>query len=65
MTLPDEVERCVGVIYDGEWREGCLDCLRRLVPAYGPGQTWMQPPPLITFLCAYRIEPVSPRDEVS
>ena len=35
MTLPYDTARCAGVQYDGEWREGCEDCLRR-TSAAGP-----------------------------
>lgn len=32
-TLPADVARCHGVNVDGQWREGCEDCLRRTSPA--------------------------------
>lgn len=32
MTLPADVARCPGYQADGEWREGCEDCMRRTSP---------------------------------
>jgi len=60
--LPYDVARCVGVSYieDGvtEWREGCEHCLRRTAPpSPAPDQRrWVEPPPIITFVCEYLLE---------
>lgn len=54
--LPEDEARCNGVQEDGEWREGCEDCLRRTAPR--PKYVWMIPPPeIIAFECENRIEP--------
>ena len=42
MSLPYDTARCAGVQYDGEWREGCEDCLRRTSPG-GERQSWIAP----------------------
>ena len=43
---------------DGEWREGCEDCLRRTAPIDPVGRTpIIGPPPVIAFECEYRIAP--------
>ena len=54
--LPADVARCPGVGSDAEgWREGCDDCLRRTTgPA--PYQSWLVPPPIIAFECAFRLD---------
>lgn len=58
MTLPANVARCPGYQADGEWREGCEDCLRRTaVAADHPRVAHMAPPPVIAFECEYRITP--------
>ena len=55
MNLPNDVARCDGVQYDGEWREGCEKCLRRTAPR--PERTVMISAPLIvTFECEFLIE---------
>ena len=54
MTLPYDTARCAGVQYDGDWREGCDDCLRRTSPA-GPMSPWIEAPLLVVFECEYRI----------
>ena len=54
MTLPYDTARCDGAQYDGEWREGCEDCLRRTSPA-GPMSPWIEAPPIVVFWCEYRI----------
>lgn len=51
MSLPADIDRCAGVQYDGEWREGCEDCRRR-EPG---GRVYMEPPPVVVFECAFRI----------
>ena len=56
MTIPYDTARCAGAQYDGEWREGCEDCLRRTSPA-GPMSPWIDAPLLVVFECEYRIEP--------
>ena len=43
MSLPYDTARCDGAQYDGEWREGCEDCLRR-TSAAGPMSPWIAPP---------------------
>jgi hypothetical protein len=55
MTLPDDVARCNGVQEDGEWREGCDDCLRRIAPR-PKGALLIAPPVIIAFWCEYLIE---------
>ena len=55
--VPNSSARCLGSrsYEDGEWhwREGCDDCQRR----YGWAKGWIEPPPIITFECEYRIGP--------
>lgn len=56
--LPNDVARCPGYQADGEWREGCEDCLRRTAPVkVGGWHTLMSPPAVIAFECEYRIAP--------
>lgn len=55
--LPNDVARCHGVGNDEEgWREGCEQCLRRIVPTIGDRAVYMTPPPIIAFECEYLIE---------
>lgn len=56
MTLPYDIARCAGVQYDGDWREGCEDCLRRTSPG-GPMSPWIEAPVIVVFECEYRIGP--------
>ena len=62
MTLPYDIARCNGVGFEAEgvdgwyWREGCADCRRR-EPGHPEFQSYMDPPKVIAFECAYRIEP--------
>jgi hypothetical protein len=57
-VLGDDDRRCPGVQIDGDWREGCSDCLRRTVSPADPERVWMmRPPPIIVFECEWRIEP--------
>lgn len=59
MTLPNDIARCDGSQEDGEWREGCENCLRRTAPR--PERVIMiEPPPIIIFECEYLIEPETP-----
>lgn len=59
MTLPYDISRCSGVKIDGEWREGCEDCLRRTSPGRPDGwQTWIMPPAIIVIECHWRVPPV-------
>jgi hypothetical protein len=54
--LPNDVGRCNGVQYDGQWREGCDDCLRRTAPR--TERVWMiEPPVIVVFECESRIAP--------
>lgn len=56
--LPGDVARCQGVQTDGEWREGCEDCLRRTAPPANPERVVMMAPPvIIVFECEARIAP--------
>ena len=55
MALPDDVARCNGVQEDGEWREGCDDCLRRTAPR-PEGVAMIAPPVIIAFWCEFLIE---------
>lgn len=55
MNLPNDVARCDGVQYDGEWREGCDNCLRRIAPR-GDRAVMMGAPRIITFECEFLIE---------
>lgn len=58
MSLAADVARCPGVQADGEWREGCEDCMRRTSPPVDPERVWMMaPPPIIAFWCEHHIEP--------
>lgn len=58
MTLLADVARCPGYQSDGEWREGCADCLRRTSPPADPERVWMiVPPAVIVFECESRIGP--------
>ena len=54
-VLPDDVGRCDGVQYDGEFREGCEACLRRIAPR-PEVVTMIDPPLIIAFWCEYLIE---------
>lgn len=56
MSLPYDVARCNGVRIDGEWREGCEDCLRRTAPRPSTFYADMQPPAIVVFECEARIE---------
>jgi hypothetical protein len=57
-TLPADVARCPGYMADGEWRDGCEDCLRRTSPPADPDLVlMMQPPPIIVGECEARIAP--------
>lgn len=56
MTLSFDTARCAGVQYDGDWREGGEDCMRRTSPG-GEWQAWMEPPAVIAFWCEFHIEP--------
>ena len=62
MSLPYDIARCQGVGFEAEgtdgwyWREGCADCRRR-EPGHPEFQSYMDPPKVIAFECAYRIEP--------
>jgi hypothetical protein len=58
MTLPADVARCPGYQAEGQWREGCDDCLRRTSPPADPERVlWMAPPTIVVFECAARIAP--------
>lgn len=56
MNLPYDIARCYGVQLDGEWREGCEDCLRRTSPGHEYWQAYIAPPPIVVFECESRIE---------
>ena len=56
MTLPYDVSRCRGVNIDGDWREGCSDCLRRTSPGNPERQSYITPPVIIVFECEHRLE---------
>lgn len=60
MSLPYDVARCSGVQIDGEWREGCEDCLRRTSPGREYWQTHITPPAIIVFECEHRIAKEQP-----
>ena len=56
--LPADVARCDGSQDEGQWREGCEDCLRRTSPPADPERVWkMEPPVLVVFECEARIAP--------
>lgn len=56
--LRGDVDRCDGVQLDGEWREGCEDCMRRTSPPPDPTRVWrIAPPQIIVFECELRIAP--------
>ena len=56
--LAGDVARCPGYTADGEWRDGCEDCLRRTSPPVDPDRVWMMAPPaIVAFECEFRIEP--------
>ena len=56
--LPNDVARCPGRQAEGEWREGCEDCLRRTAPpSEGPWDVFMPAPPMTADGCEYRIAP--------
>ena len=57
MTLLFDIARCRGVQIDGEWREGCEDCLRRTEPCHPQRQAYIVPPVIVVFECEYRLEP--------
>lgn len=54
--LLDDVARCRGSGEDGEWREGCENCARRLAPVAGDRVVSMDPPAIIAFWCEFLIE---------
>lgn len=57
-NLPADVARCAGHSADGEWREGCEDCMRRTSPPPDQERVWrMQPPAIVAFECEARIAP--------
>ena len=56
--LSGDVARCPGYSADGDWREGCEDCLRRTAPPVDPDRVrMMSPPAIIVFECDFRIAP--------
>jgi hypothetical protein len=56
--LPADLARCLGYEVDGQWREGCEDCLRRTTPPANAGRAWMMwPPAVVVFECESRIAP--------
>ena len=55
-NLPYDYARCSGVNIDGDWREGCEDCLRRTSPGRPEYQAYIMPPEIIAFECEHRIE---------
>ena len=57
MSLSFDTQRCPGVSEEGEWREGCSDCLRRTEPGRPVWQSYMAPPEIIVFECEARIAP--------
>lgn len=56
MTLPYDIARCVGVMEEGTWREGCEDCRRR-EPGRLEWQAYITPPQIVVFECEYRVAP--------
>ena len=57
-NLPADVARCSGVEdEDGNWRDGCTDCLRRTDRSFFPQAAWMEPPEHVVFECEARIAP--------
>jgi len=56
MPLPNDIARCQGIFDEGEWREGCENCLRRTDPGVGDHIPHMTPPILIVFECEFLIE---------
>ncbi|WP_420465596.1 hypothetical protein [Panacagrimonas sp.] len=55
MNLSADIARCDGVQYDGEFREGCDDCLRRTAQR-GDRAVMIEPPALVVFECEMRVE---------
>jgi hypothetical protein len=55
IQLPNDFARCDGYGHDGNWREGCERCLRRIAPRPNPC-VMMKPPDIIVFRCEYLIE---------
>jgi hypothetical protein len=53
--LPNDFARCDGYGHDGNWRDGCEHCLRRIAPRPNPC-AMMAPPDIIVFRCEYLIE---------
>lgn len=57
-SLPADVARCPGFATDeGDFREGCEDCLRRTDRSAFPLAAWMAPPLIVVFECEARIAP--------
>lgn len=55
-TLPADVALCPGYQADGEWREGCEDCLRRTAaPIEHSVVPNMTPPRIVVFECEFRV----------
>lgn len=52
--LAADFARCQGYSADGEWREGCDDCLRRTSPPVDPERVWMIAPHALWYLSARR-----------
>ncbi len=53
MTLPDNIDRCLGFGDDPEdWLDECHTCQRRTSPG---GQVFMKPPAIIAFFCEFVI----------
>lgn len=56
MNLPNHIDRCKGVNYEGEWREGCENCLRRTSTSSNQDVAYLKPPEIIAFWCEYLID---------
>jgi hypothetical protein len=55
--LAYDVARCTGAGSGAEgWREGCENCLRRIVPGRAERQAMIAPPVLVVFECENLIE---------
>lgn len=55
-SLATDVARCDGAQYEeGDWREGCENCLRRIAPR-SERTLMMSPPKIIAFECEYLID---------
>lgn len=52
--LPYDYSRCSGAMNEGNLRDTCVNCLRRISPSNPIRQIWMNPPEFIS-VCPFYI----------